>query len=77
MDLHRKGVFNMPGKQQNKQILMNERKVTIFSNTMAKSAVSEMEAPPAHFDGTVDTKKIWDSVMSEIICSGLLECKFT
>ncbi|CAM4735890.1 unnamed protein product [Leuciscus chuanchicus] len=48
MDLHRKGVFNMP--------------------------VSEMEAPPAHFDGTVDTKQFWDSVMSEIICSGLLAC---
>ncbi|KAL0152812.1 hypothetical protein M9458_051882 [Cirrhinus mrigala] len=48
MDLHRKGVFNMP--------------------------VSEMEAPPAHFDGTVDIKLFWDSVMSEIVCSGLLPC---
>ncbi|KAL1275320.1 hypothetical protein QQF64_034943 [Cirrhinus molitorella] len=48
MDLHRKGVFNMP--------------------------VSEMEAPPADFDGTVDMKQFWDSVNSEIICSGLLTC---
>ncbi|KAI7802115.1 hypothetical protein IRJ41_000508, partial [Triplophysa rosa] len=46
MDLHRKGVFNMP--------------------------VSEMEAVPAHFDGTVDIRRFWDSVTSEIICSGLL-----
>ncbi|XDV48466.1 hypothetical protein PO909_017872 [Leuciscus waleckii] len=38
MDLHRKGVFNMPGKQQNKQIMMIERKVMIFFNTMPKSA---------------------------------------
>ncbi|XP_073787637.1 uncharacterized protein si:dkey-3n22.9 isoform X2 [Danio rerio] len=48
MDLHRKGVFNMP--------------------------VSEMEAPPAHFDGTVNIKQFWDSVTAEIVCSGFLTC---
>lgn len=43
---------------------------------MLKYAVSEMEAPPAHFDGTVDSKQFWDSVTSEIVCSGLLTCKY-
>ncbi|XP_054596456.1 uncharacterized protein [Nothobranchius furzeri] len=46
MDLHRKGVFNMP--------------------------TSEMETPPADFDGRVNIKDFYDSVTSQIICTGLL-----
>lgn len=43
---------------------------------MLDFTVSEMEAPPADFDGKVNIKDFWDSVTSQIICSGLLTSEF-
>ncbi len=43
---------------------------------MLDFTVSEMEAPPADFDGRVNIKDVWDSVTSQIICSGLLTSEF-
>lgn len=38
--------------------------------------VSEMEAPPADFDGRVNIKDFRDSVTSQIICSSLSASEF-
>ncbi|RXN06671.1 HMG domain-containing 3 isoform X2 [Labeo rohita] len=83
MDLHRKGVFNMPVSEMEAPPAHFDGTVDIklFWDSVMSEIVcsgllplSEMEAPPAHFDGVVDSKLFWDSVMSEIVCSGFLPC---
>lgn len=89
MDLHKKGVFSMPGrffglKHVRTKILFFEildsseinRKMEICVLCFIFK-VSETPNPPEHYNGEVNAHSFWEVVTMEVISRGLYPRKFS
>ncbi|KAI4904725.1 hypothetical protein NFI96_027432, partial [Prochilodus magdalenae] len=72
LDLHKKGVFSMPGEQEFHFMCKIVYK-NVFYFYLSCLSVSDVKDPPPEFDGHVDIEEFWQSVAQEIVCRGFVK----
>ncbi|KAG9269343.1 hypothetical protein AMEX_G16367 [Astyanax mexicanus] len=72
LDLHKKGVFSMPGEQEFPFMCKFVYKYLLDFYHHCLS-VSDVKDPPPEFDGHVDIEEFWQSAAQEIVCRGFVK----
>lgn len=82
MDLHKKGVFSMPGKLISVPIYPSCYSVCNFWPLFGAPSfifflqVSDIEEPPEGFDGNINVEDFWEMVCMEMIARGLVPSEY-
>ncbi len=74
MDLHKKGVFNMAGKESQFFVIFYLQLICV-NLILFLYPVSDISEPTETFNGEVNSEEFWETLSMERIATGLLRSK--